>query len=52
MFVTQVVSSLSPALAPRVVEHQLVVGGAKALVEVANGLVRGGRERLGGGEQH
>ena len=52
MFITQVVCSLSPALAPGVVEHQLVVGGAKALVEVANGLVRGGRERLGGGEQY
>ena len=46
MFVTQVVSSLSPALAPGVVEHKLVVRGAEALVEVADGLVGGGGEGL------
>ena len=46
MFVTQVVSSLSPALAPGVVEHELVVGRAEALVEVAHGLVGGGGEGL------
>merc|ERR1719458_1908709 len=38
--------SLSPALAPGVVEHKLVVCGAEALVEVADGLVGGGGEGL------
>merc|ERR1719458_135965 len=38
--------SLSPALAPGVVEDKLVVCGAEALVEVADGLVGGGGEGL------